>query len=120
VHNNLVSYQATSAWQGPLAVLVDGGTGSAAELFAATLKDNGRATIIGAHTVGSGCGYTNGGIPLTLKHSGVEVKFPDCVRLRADGSNEVAGIAPDVKVGEGRRLDAREVQGSVRRWVLGL
>ena len=27
------------------------------------------------------------------------LKVPDCVRLRADGSNEVAGIVPDIAIG---------------------
>jgi hypothetical protein len=38
----------------PLVLLVDGGTASAAELFAAALRDNGRATIVGEHTFGKG------------------------------------------------------------------
>lgn len=86
------------AWRGKLALLVDHGTGSAAELFAATLQDNRRATVIGSLTHGSGCGYTGGGIAIRLARSGATVKVPDCVRYRADGSNEVEGITPDVLV----------------------
>jgi C-terminal processing protease CtpA/Prc len=71
---------------------------SAAELFAATLKDNDRATLIGAPTRGAGCGYTDGGISITLRHLGVQIKVPDCARLRASGENEVAGLVPDVLV----------------------
>jgi hypothetical protein len=52
-------------------------------------------TIVGESTGGAGCGYTNGGIPTTLKNSGAKVKMPDCVRFRADGSDEVNGIIPD-------------------------
>jgi carboxyl-terminal processing protease len=36
----------------PVAVLVDGGTASAAEIVAVALRDNGRATIVGARTYG--------------------------------------------------------------------
>lgn len=86
------------AYRGPLAVLVDGGTASAAELFAATLQDNRRATIIGSPTVGSGCGYTGGGIAIRLARSGAALRVPDCVRYRADGTNEVDGVEPDVLV----------------------
>jgi C-terminal processing protease CtpA/Prc len=82
----------------PLYVAVDGDTWSAAEYFAAVLQDNGAATIVGEVTGGAGCGYTNGGIPTTLKNSHAAVKMPDCVRLRKDGSNEVSGITPDVLV----------------------
>jgi len=80
----------------PLYVVVDGDNWSAAEYFAAILQDNRAATILGNVTGGAGCGYTNGGIPSTLKNSRAVVKMPDCVRLRKDGSNENVGIVPDV------------------------
>ena len=38
----------------PLVVLVDEGTASSAELFAAALRDNGRAVLLGQHTFGKG------------------------------------------------------------------
>jgi hypothetical protein len=82
----------------PLAVVVDQRTGSAAEYFAAMLQDNKAATIVGQATSGSGCGHTNGGIDTTLAHSGAQVSLPDCIRLRADGTNEVVGVTPDVLV----------------------
>ena len=80
----------------PLVVLVDGGTASAAEDFAEQLQDHHAATVVGVTTVGAGCGYTNGGIPTVLPHSGAHVRIPDCARFRADGSNAVAGVTPDV------------------------
>ena len=82
----------------PLYVVVDGNTWSAAEDFAATLQDNHAAVIIGLPTGGAGCGYTNGGIPTILKNSMASVEMPDCVRIRADGTNAVAGVTPDVLV----------------------
>jgi hypothetical protein len=85
-------------YAGRLMILADRGTWSSAEYFAAMLRDNNAATIIGEPTGGAGCGYTNGGIPIFLKNTGAKVKIPDCVRLRADGSNEVAGITPDMLV----------------------
>lgn len=85
-------------YSGQLIVLVDHGTWSSAEYFAAMLRDNNAATIIGEPTGGAGCGYTNGGIQTSLKNSGARVKIPDCVRLRADGTNEVEGITPDVLI----------------------
>jgi hypothetical protein len=80
----------------PLYVVVDRNTWSAAEYFAAILQDNHAATVIGELTGGAGCGYTEGGIPAKLKNSGVQLKMPDCVRFRANGSNEVNGVTPDV------------------------
>jgi hypothetical protein len=80
----------------PLLVLVDGGTASASEQFAAMLADNHAAVIVGSLTTGCGCGFTNGGIPTTLTKSGAHVHVPDCARLRADGANEASGLVPDV------------------------
>jgi hypothetical protein len=88
-----------AAWRGPLIVLVNGGTGSAAEQFAAELQDNHAAIVMGAPTAGAGCGHTDGGTPTKLNNSGAVLELPDCARLRKDGSNEVMGIEPDVLVG---------------------
>jgi len=82
----------------PLYVVQNAHTWSAAELFSAVLQDNGGAVILGEVTGGAGCGYTNDGIPTTLKNSHADVKMPDCVRLRKDGSNENRGVTPDVWV----------------------
>ena len=85
-------------YSGQLMVLVDQGTWSSAEYFAAMLGDNNAATIIGEPTGGAGCGYTNGGIQTFLKNSRARIKIPDCVRLRSDGTNEVEGITPDILI----------------------
>jgi hypothetical protein len=86
-------------WRGPLIVLIDFNTWSAAEEFAAGLQDNHAAVLIGAPSGGAGCGHTDGGTPTLLKNSGGVLDLPDCVRFRADGSNEVMGVQPDILVG---------------------
>lgn len=83
------------AWSGPVIILTDQETWSAAEQFAALLQDNRAALIVGARTGGSGCGHSWGGTPTRLPNSGATLTLPDCARLRADGSNEVRGIVPD-------------------------
>lgn len=85
-------------WTGPLMVLVDDESWSAAEEFAATLQDNRAAVIVGTRSGGAGCGHTTGREAATLDHSGATLSLPDCVRFRRDGSNEVRGIVPDVPV----------------------
>ena len=85
-------------WSGPLIVLIDGGTGSAATQFAAVLQDNHAAVLIGMPANG-GCGHTDGGTPTKLKNSGAVFELPDCARIRADGSNEVMGVQPDILAG---------------------
>jgi hypothetical protein len=90
----------------PLVIVVDENTASASEELVAMMQDNHAATIAGSATHGSGCGYTDGGIPATLAKSGAALHLPDCVRLRADGTNEVLGITPDVLI-PFRRADSR-------------
>jgi hypothetical protein len=89
-------------WRGPLLVVVDQDTWSAAEEFAAVLQDNHAATIIGEPTGGAGCGHTDGSEPVTLTNTGARLSLPDCARLRADGTNEVRGIVPDIALAWGR------------------
>lgn len=84
------------AWDGPVIVLTDNETWSAAEQFAALLQDNRAALIVGGRTGGSGCGHSWGGTPTRLPNSGATLTLPDCARFRADGSNEVRGIIPDL------------------------
>ncbi|HET8648500.1 MAG TPA: S41 family peptidase [Gemmatimonadales bacterium] len=89
-------------YRGPLLVLQDHRSASASEEFAARLRDNGAALIIGSRSYGAGCGYSNGGTSLELPALGLLVRAPDCQRLRMDGSNETEGIAPDVDAGWSR------------------
>jgi hypothetical protein len=81
-----------------LYVVVDAHTWSSAEYFSFLLQDNSAATILGEVTGGAGCGFTNGGIPTTLRNSRATVKMPDCVHFRKDGSNANAGVTPDFLV----------------------
>jgi hypothetical protein len=92
-----------SLWRGPLVVLIDEGTGSAAAEFAAVLQDNKAAVLLGAPAAG-GCGHTDGGTPTRLTHTGGTLEVPDCARFRVDGANEMMGIDPDVLIGF-RRTD---------------
>jgi hypothetical protein len=99
-------------WSGPLLVVVDGDTGSAAEQFAAELQDNHAAIIVGSPTVGAGCGHTDGGTPTTLKNSGGVLRLPDCVRMREGNLNLASGVQPDVLVGF-RAADATRRQAAL-------
>lgn len=87
-----------AAWQGPVYVLTDAKTASSAEMFAARLQDNRIARVVGSTTGGYGCGFMSPPPPRTLPHSQLRMRIPNCVRLRADGSDEVAGISPDLPI----------------------
>ncbi|MGE4062132.1 MAG: S41 family peptidase [Rhodospirillaceae bacterium] len=90
---------AESVFAGRVAVLIDRHTASAAEYFAAILADNDAAVLVGERSFGLGCGYTGGGAGVLLTQSGLKVDMPDCQRLRRDGTNEMAGIAPRIAAG---------------------
>ena len=110
VFNPAQHHYRDGAWAGPVIVLVDDETWSAAEQFAAVLQDNRAAVVLGSRTGGAGCGYTWGGHPTTLSNSGAILRLPDCVRYRADGSNEVRGIIPDELVAT-RATDGAALRG---------
>ena len=95
-------------WTGPLYVLTDGRTYSSAEMFTAVVQDNHLGKTVGATTGGDGCGFMSGDRPKVLTHSRLRLRMPDCVRLRADGRDEVAGIAPDMPVLATEGEDARQ------------
>ena len=86
------------AWIGPAYVLTDARSFSAAEMFTAVMRDNGIARTVGVKTGGAGCGFMHEHPPVELPHSHLRVRVPSCVRLRADGSDEVAGIKPDLEI----------------------
>jgi hypothetical protein len=85
-------------WTGPTYVFADRRSYSSAEMFAAVMQDNHVAKVIGERTGGDGCGFMADGPPIVLKHSRLRFRVPNCMRLRADGTNEEAGITPDLPV----------------------
>ena len=107
------------AWTGELVVLTNRWTASASEDFAASLQDAGAAKIAGATTLGVGCGYTNGGVTLTLPATGLTVKAPDCIRYRRNGRNEAEGVLPDLPVawadGDSGKVRAEKVLAALAR-----
>jgi C-terminal processing protease CtpA/Prc len=82
-------------------VYTNGGTGSAAEMFTALIRDRGIAKTVGTRTFGLGCGFVDSSGPFVLPRSRLAFNIPNCVRLRADGTDEVGGIAPDLPITPG-------------------
>ena len=105
------------AWHGPTFVITDAGTGSAAEGFAALMRDSGIAKTVGHRTWGDGCGFMDAGKPLILTHLQLSISIPNCVRLRADKSDEVAGVTPDIQIsteaGESPRARANRILSAI-------
>jgi carboxyl-terminal processing protease len=79
----------------PLAILVDGGTASAAEIFASSLQAHGRAVVVGDRTYGKGVARTVVPSPQGARYDTV-ASFS-----RPDGRHlEGGGICPDLSWAE--------------------
>ena len=78
----------------PLAVLVNGGSASSAEILAGALRDNGRATVIGETTYGTGTVLSE-----FVLRDGSSILLGVAEWLTPDGDFiRKTGIVPDVKV----------------------
>lgn len=94
-NNEVASYQSDAKELDiPMAVLVNGNTASAAELFTSALRDYDKALIIGTTTYGKGCMQTT--IPLS-DYSAVSVTYRMYNPPFSDNYHGI-GIVPDVVV----------------------
>lgn len=89
------SWQFGSAeYRGKVAVLIDGATGSAAEIFAAVLQDHGRATLVGRKTAGAVLASLSHDLP-----GGGELQLSEEDYMAPKGRRiEGNGIEPDIAV----------------------
>lgn len=84
---------ATAAWQGPISVLVNGGTSGVSEILAAAVRDGANAKLVGSTTFGDSLQQTY----LELK-DGSAVTFTTGKYLTAKGIDIAGkGLEPDVK-----------------------
>ncbi|MGD8417218.1 MAG: carboxy terminal-processing peptidase, partial [Pseudomonadales bacterium] len=91
-----------TAWDGPLAVLVDRLSASASEIFAGAIQDYGRGIIIGNQTFGKGTVQTL--VPLNRG----QLKITAAKFYRVSGqSTQHQGVLPDIKFPE--TLDADRI-----------
>lgn len=85
-------------------------------MFAATLQNNGAAKVMGVPSAGAGCGAMGPDGRAVLTATQMVFSFPTCVRLRP-GSDEVAGLTPDILLrptqGESRRAWAARMFRSI-------
>ena len=88
----------------PLAVLVDGGTASAAEMVAGALQDHGRATLVGTQTFGKGSLLAVSDV----EGAGGSIRYTTGAFSTPDGHPvEGVGLVPDVPVLPGGPIDAQ-------------
>lgn len=87
----------------PLVIFVDGNTASAAEVFAAALKENDRATLVGQKTFGKGIVQTVR--PLSNSNGGVAVTVQKYETPKHNNINK-QGIPVDVEISSCEGEDA--------------
>jgi carboxyl-terminal processing protease len=92
--------QAGVAWDGPLGVLINRGSASASEIFAAAIQDYGRGLIIGEPSFGKGTVQTVVDLDQFAKRS--EPQFGELKMTVAQfyringGATQVRGVTPDI------------------------
>src|SRR5487761_1977738 len=87
-------------WDGPLAVLVNRGSASASEIFAAAIQDYGRGLIIGENTYGKGTVQNLVDLdqvaqPPQGKLGELKMTIAEFFRVNG-GSTQLKGVTPDV------------------------
>ena len=87
-------------WDGPLAVLINRGSASASEIFAAAIQDYGRGLIIGEPSFGKGTVQTMIDLDRLAKNDKPqfgELKMTVAQFFRIDGSTtQLRGVTPDI------------------------
>jgi carboxyl-terminal processing protease len=90
------------AWDGPLGVLINRGSASASEIFAAAIQDYGRGIIIGEPSFGKGTVQTLFGLDRFSQNDKVhygELKFTIAQFFRINGgTTQLRGVTPDIKL----------------------
>ncbi|MBK4737968.1 carboxy terminal-processing peptidase [Noviherbaspirillum pedocola] len=91
---------AKPAWDGPLGVLINRGSASASEIFAAAIQDYGRGVIIGEPSFGKGTVQTVVNLDEMThsdKHALGELKMTIAQFFRINGgTTQLRGVTPDI------------------------
>lgn len=104
IERTLSSEHSGATPAGPVAILVDSGTASGAELFAAALHEGLRAPLIGLRTYGKGSAQELEELP---NHYGI--KYTVSLFLTPSGQPlEGEGLTPDVEVGLSTTISLEE------------
>ncbi len=93
------------AWRGPVVVLIDEDSASAAELFAGNLQHLAGSVLVGLPTAATGSGWSLGRRAWILPRSKMQLYMPDTVQYWPDGENAREGLVPDVPTRWSRNQD---------------
>lgn len=96
------SNSASAIWTGPLAVLINRGSASASEIFAAAIQDYGRGIVVGEPSFGKGTVQTVVNLDEEANNSKPEfgeLKMTVAQFFRIDGgTTQLRGVTPDVNL----------------------
>ncbi len=88
------------AWNGPLAVLINRGSASASEIFAAAIQDYGRGLILGERSFGKGTVQTVADLDQIARNANPtygELKLTIAQFFRVNGgTTQLRGVTPDL------------------------
>ncbi len=89
------------AWDGPMGVLINRGSASASEIFAAAIQDYGRGIVIGEPSFGKGTVQTlinlNNFAPKDVKYGELKMTIAQFFRING-GTTQLRGVTPDIKL----------------------
>jgi carboxyl-terminal processing protease len=90
------------AWNGPLGVLINRGSASASEIFAAAIQDYGRGVVIGEPSFGKGTVQTVADLDRFVNHVKPELgelKMTIAQFFRINGgTTQLRGVIPDIRL----------------------
>lgn len=93
------------AWDGPLGVLINRGSASASEIFAAAVQDYGRGPIIGEPSFGKGTVQTVASLDQIAKNATPvfgDIKLTIAQFFRVNGgTTQLRGVTPDIRYPSG-------------------
>ncbi|NDP60433.1 MAG: tail-specific protease [Oxalobacteraceae bacterium] len=91
---------AAAVWDGPVGVLINRGSASASEIFAAAIQDYGRGTVIGERSFGKGTVQSTINLDQLVKQSKPEfgeLKMTTAQFFRINGgTTQLRGVKPDI------------------------
>ncbi len=98
-------HQSGMTWDGPLAVMVNRGSASASEIFAAAIQDYGRGLIIGEPTFGKGTvqmlvDLDNAAQNEKPKYGELKMTSAQFFRING-GTTQLRGVVPDIAFPDG-------------------
>ncbi|MGZ8982794.1 MAG: carboxy terminal-processing peptidase [Methylotenera sp.] len=90
------------AWSGPLGVLINRGSASASEIFAAAIQDYGRGVIIGEQSFGKGTVQSVVNLDQLVKNDqpkfgGIKMTVAQFFRING-GTTQLRGVTPDISL----------------------